>query len=29
MESTIAHIEDRNIGPAPTLEIPARWRKQE
>lgn len=27
MESTIDHIEDRNIGPVPILEVPARWKK--
>lgn len=27
IETVIAHIEDRNIGPAPALEIPERWKK--
>lgn len=25
--ATIAHIEDRNIGPSPEMEIPERWKK--
>ena len=29
LESTIAHIEDRNIGPSPELELPERWKKTE
>lgn len=28
LDGTIAHLEDRSIGPAPVLEIPKRWKKE-